>query len=108
MAQPTKSKNKSNPHDTPTPGLHYNKQSVHEDYAATFRMFMVALAIGVLGAVIYFFGMVIFLGGWGHTKTDDYIREFGTRIQYDYKGTRLPEYDNPALLNQPATPNKAH
>lgn len=81
-----------------TPGLHYSREDLHDDYTKTFAVFMRMLAIGVLGALVYFFIMIIYLGAFGHTKTDDYVREFGTRVQYDYKGLRLPEYDDPSLL----------
>lgn len=84
----------------PTPGLHYNRDDLHTDYSLTYRWFMVALAVGIVGALIYFFGMIIYLGAVAHTPTDDYVREFGSRIQYDYKGLRLPEYDDPSLLDQ--------
>lgn len=91
----------------PTPGLHYNKDDLHADYSRTYTAFMVALAIGIVGALIYFFIMIIYLGAKGHTPTDDYVREFGSRIQYDYKGLRLPQYDDPSLLDKP-TEKGAH
>lgn len=128
MAQPTKSSSKpgnkavakpavkaakaSHGHapakaSAPTPGLHYNKDDLHTDYTRTYGAFMKALAIGIFGALLYFFGMIIYLGAKGHTPTDDYVREFGSRIQYEYKGLRLPEYDDPSILqNKPA--NGAH
>lgn len=92
----------------PTPGLHYNKDDLHADYTKTYSAFMKALAIGVLGALVYFFVMIIYLGARGHTPTDDYVREFGSRIQYDYKGLRLPEYDDPSLLDKKPTEKEAH
>ena len=109
MAQPTRSKNKP---ATAKPahhadGLHYNKQDLHADYTQTYKAFMAALAVGIVGALVYFFGMIIYLGAKGHTPTDDYVREFGSRIQYEYKGLRLPEYDDPSLLDKKPAP-EAH
>ncbi len=82
-----------------TPGLHYNKDDVLADYTATYGIFMKMLVIGIGGALVYFFIMIVYLGAIGHTPGDDYVREFGTRIQYDYKGLRLPQYDDPSILN---------
>ncbi len=90
-----------------TPGLHYNKEELLADYARTYSAFMVALAIGIVGALIYFFAMIVYLGAKGHTPGDDYVRAFGSRIQYEYKGLRLPQYDDPSLLNNP-TDKAAH
>ncbi|MBI1308439.1 MAG: hypothetical protein GC129_01075 [Proteobacteria bacterium] len=84
------------------PKLHYNKEKLESHYTSTFSRFMKALAIGVGGAVLYFFGVITFLGGWGHTHTQPYVQEFGDRIDYQYSGTKLPMYQNPALANQPA------
>lgn len=85
-----------------TPGLHYNKDEVLADYTATYGVFMKMLAIGIGGALVYFFIMIVYLGAIGHTPGDDYVREFGSRIQYDYKGLRLPQYDDPSILSKPA------
>jgi hypothetical protein len=87
----------------PADGLHYSKDDLHADYTRTYGAFMKALAIGIFGALLYFFVMIIYLGAWGHTPTDDYVREFGSRIQYDYKGLRLPQYDDPSLVEKPVT-----
>jgi len=113
MAQPTKSKSKpaiaAKPATKPaakavvhapeaTPKLHYSKKELHADYTQTYNVFMKMLAIGIGGALVYFFILIVYLGGWGHTRGDDYVREFGERIQYDYKGLRLPQYDDPSLV----------
>jgi len=90
------------------PKLHYNKQKLEQHYSSTFSMFMKALAVGVVGAVIYFFGAIVFLGGWGHTKTQPYVQEFSDRINYQYSGTKLPMYENPALATQPAAKPESH
>lgn len=112
MAQPTKSK--SNPAKPAAkvavqaksaathtePKLHYNKKELLADYTQTYSVFMKMLAIGIGGALVYFFILIVYLGGWGHTRGTDYVREFGDRIQYDYKGLRLPEYDDPSLVQK--------
>lgn len=122
MAQPTKSRNKAvatkaasahghghaaTHQSPPSPGLHYSREDLHADYQQTFRMFMRMLAIGILGALAYFFVMIIYLGAFGHTPTDDYVREFGTRIQYEYKGMHMPEYDDPSILPAPKPAKEA-
>lgn len=116
MAQPTKSKSK--PATKPLakaaskaaahaePKLHYNKQALLADYTQTYKVFMLMLAIGIGGALVYFFILMVYLGGWGQTRGTDYVREFGERIQYDYKGLRLPEYDDPSLVQN--TENTKH
>jgi len=89
--------------------LHYDKNKVLKGYQQTFSMFMKALIIGVGGAVIYFFGVLIYLGLYGHTHTDSYVQEFGSRIQYEYKGTKLPMYEDPSLATKaPAAGNTSH
>jgi hypothetical protein len=84
--------------------LHYNMHEVEKDYTATYGMFMKAGAIGIVGAVIYFFALAVYLGGWGHTHSDEFVRDFAAdgRIELDYKGTKLPMYENPALAAKPA------
>ena len=107
MAQPIKSKSKTKvpakkavaKASAPTAEkLHYNKTALLADYSSTYSMFMKTLAIGIGGALVYFFILAVYLGGWGHTKSDDYVRAFGTRIDYGYSGLRLPEFDDPSLV----------
>jgi hypothetical protein len=89
--------------NSPEP-LHYDMQAVEQDYVKTYGMFMKAGAIGVVGAVIYFFALAVYLGGWSHTHSDDFVRDFAAdgRIAYEYKGTKLPMFENPALAEQTA------
>ncbi len=110
MAQPTKSSSKKPAAKAPAAvhapeklheKLHYNKAALHADYTQTYAVFMKMLIIGIGGALVYFFILITYLGGPGHTRGTDYVREFGTRIQYDYKGLRLPEYDDPSLVHPP-------
>lgn len=110
MPQPTKSSTKkARKPAAHTPGLHYNKEELLDDYQATFRMLVKALAFGVGGAVVYFFALAIYLGGWGHTKADDYVREFPDFAQqYEYKGTKLPEFADPSILQTQPAANEKH
>lgn len=76
--------------------LHYDKTKLLADYHATFAMFIKALAIAVGGVLLYFFVFVVYLGGWSHTPAKPFVEEFGSRIEYDYHGTKLPEFGGPA------------
>lgn len=76
--------------------LHYNKKALLDDYQATYGIFMKTLMIGIGGALVYFFIFVVYLGGWSHTPAADYVHTFGSRIQYDYSGQKLPMYEDPA------------
>jgi hypothetical protein len=102
MAKATQSNAKPQKAAANTPGLHYNKDEVLADYTATYGVFMKMLIIGIGGALVYFFILIVYLGGVGHTPGDDYVRAFGTRIDYDYKGLRLPQYDDPSILETPS------
>ncbi len=82
--------------------LHYNKAELEKDYTNTYHMFMKAGAIGVVGAIIYFFAMVVYLGGWSHTHSDDFVRDFGDRITIEYGGKKLPMFEDPSLAAQTA------
>ena len=79
--------------------LHYSMAEVEKDYSATYSMFMKAAAIGIVGAIIYFFALAVFLGGWGHTHSDAFVRDFVAdgRIEPEYKGTKLPMFEDPTL-----------
>ena len=85
--------------------LHYSMAEVEKDYTETYGMFMKAAAVGIVGAILYFFALAVFLGGWGHTPTKDFVRDFVAdgRIEPEYAGTKLPMYENPALA-VPAEP----
>ncbi len=79
-----------------TSDLHYDKQALLQDYQSTFNIFMKALMVGVGGALVYFFIFVVYLGGWSHTKSADYAKEFNGRYPQDYTGLKLPEFGGPA------------
>lgn len=81
-------------HQTPT--LHYDKEALVAEYRKTFGTFMVALAVGVGGAVLCFFAAVVYLGGWSHTPAKDFVKDFGSRVEYEYHGTKLPMFGGPA------------
>lgn len=80
--------------------LHYDKDALLADYRATFAMFIKALAIAVGGVLVYFFILIVYLGGWSHTKAEPFIKQFGSRVEYEYTGTKLPQFGGPA---QPET-----
>ena len=82
------------------PKLHYNKAGVEADVRQTFHILIKALMFGVGGALIYFMGTIIYLGGWGHTKGNTFIEEFSDRTNYLYSGTKLPMYENPAYARK--------
>lgn len=87
---------------TQAPELHYDKEALVAEYRKTFGMFMTALAIGVGGAVLCFFAAVVYLGGWSHTHAKPFVDEFGSRVEYEYHGTKLP------MFGGPAEPEPAH
>jgi hypothetical protein len=84
--------------------LHYSMAEVEKDYSATYSMFMKAAAVGIVGAIVYFFALAVFLGGWGHTHSDAFVRDFVAdgRIEPEYKGTKLPMFENPTLATASA------
>ena len=85
--------------------LHYNMAEVEADYRATYSMFMKAAAVGIVGAVIYFFVLAVYLGFAGHTHSTPFVQTFAAdqRIEIDYTGKKLPMFENPALV-LPAEP----
>lgn len=80
----------------PSDKLHYDKEALLAEYRSTFSMFITALALAVGGAVLFFFVFIVYLGGWSHTKAEPFVEQFGSRIEYEYKGTKLPEFGGPA------------
>jgi hypothetical protein len=83
---------------------HYDMAEVERDYRRTYSMLMKAAAVGVVGAVLYFFALAIYLGGFSHTHSDDFVRDFVAdgRIELEYDGTKLPMFENPALAGKTA------
>lgn len=77
------------------------------EHETTFSMFMKVLMVGVGGAVIYFFGIIVYLGGWGHSPSKPYVAEFSDRIQYEYSGKKIPMYEDPSLAKE-ESPKEAH
>jgi hypothetical protein len=78
------------------PERHYDTEALVEEYRKTFGVFIAALFICVAGALVYFFVFVVYLGGWSHTKGEDFVKDFGSRIEYEYHGTKLPQFGGPA------------
>jgi hypothetical protein len=108
--------NSKSPHPHST--LHYNKTELLKDYQHTYAWFMKVGALGVLGAIAYFFALAVYLGGRAHTHSDTFVQDFGSRITYDYAGTKLPMFEDPSKAkafikdrpknsSEPATPTPA-
>jgi hypothetical protein len=69
---------------------------LYDDYRLTFRYFIIALMIAVVGAVGYFFALAVYLGGWAHPQAAPWVKEFGDRAPVTYSGLKLPEFGGPA------------
>jgi hypothetical protein len=86
--------------------VHYDKSELLKDYQLTFRIFVTGLMCAVLAAVAYFFALAVYLGGWGHTKAEPFVKEFGDRAMPVYHGLKLPEFGGPASPEQPTEEKK--
>lgn len=73
---------------------HYSMDKLLADYTSTYSMFMGALAIAIGAVLIYFFLFVVYLGGWSHNPHHEAHEQFKDRFEIDYKGTKLPAYEN--------------
>lgn len=78
------------------PELHYDKEALVAEYQKTFGLFISALFICVAGVLLYFFIFVVYLGGWSHNHAKPFVEEFGSRVEYEYHGTKLPMFGGPA------------
>ena len=74
--------------------LHYDKEALEKEYTQTYAMFMKVMVIGIGGAVAFFFGMIVYLGGWSHTPHKEFFDTFKDRFTVEYEGTKLPMYDS--------------
>lgn len=72
--------------------LHYDKDALLKDYEQTFSIMVKAVGAVVALALIYFFVMAVYLGGWSHTKHDPFVERFGDRVEIDYDGLKTPIY----------------
>lgn len=79
-----------------TGGLHYDKNLLLTEYNTTFDVMMKLTVLSIGGVLLYFFIMVTFLGGFSHTKTNDFAEKFSDRIDLgsSYDGLKLPMYQN--------------
>ncbi len=80
--------------------LHYDKHAVEADCTSTFGGFMKVAMVGVAGAVVYFFALAVYLGGWSHTRAPEFVETFVPRVELEYKGKKLPMYENPELAHK--------
>ncbi|HEX2859888.1 MAG TPA: hypothetical protein VHP58_06815 [Alphaproteobacteria bacterium] len=86
-----------NPHEgAGVQNVHYDKKALLEDYKLTFRFFIGGLMVAVFAAIGYFFALAVYLGGWGHSHAEPFVKEFGDRAAPTYKGLKLPEFGGPA------------
>lgn len=81
---------------------HYNLKALHTEYKNAFTLMMKVSVVGILGAVVYFMVLIVYLGASGHTPTADYATQFLDRYPIDYTGLKTPIYGGPA------TPQPAH
>lgn len=79
-----------------TPELHYDKEALIAEYSKTYAVFIAALFACVAGVLLYFFVFVVYLGAKGHTPPEDFAKEFGSRIEYEYHGLKSPLFGGPA------------
>ena len=89
--------------------LHYDKEALLADYQQTFGIMVKAVWGVVIFALIYFFIMAVYLGGWSHTKHDPFVEQFGDRVEIDYDGLKTPIYGeeaNEAYLQKKADASK--
>lgn len=93
--QKTQGLARRSPKDEGGHARHYDVEALHEDYRQTFGLLIKALIIGVGGALLYFLVYVVYLGGWSHTPSTDYAKQFNERYPVDYKGLKLPEFGGP-------------
>lgn len=82
--------------------LHYNKEALLAGYRGTYSWFIPTLAAAIACALLFFFGILVYLGFYGQTPTTPFVNKFADRITIEYKGTRLPMYGGPA------TPDAKH
>ena len=89
--------------DAHHPKRHYNVAQLHADYQKTFTQSLNGLGIFLVIIFIFFFALVFILGSGGHTKHQPFYDHFSnpeaapfsTRIEIEYKGTKLPAYGDP-------------
>ncbi len=75
---------------------HYSLKALHEEYKTSFSLMMKVSVVGVVGAVLYFMVLIVFLGAKGHTPIEDYAKQFLDRYPVDYVGLKTPAYGGSA------------
>lgn len=71
--------------------LHYDKDALIHEYTHTYGLIMKVLGVFVVLVVLYFMGLVVYLGGFSHTKHDPWVKQFGERIEIEYDGLKLTD-----------------
>lgn len=87
---------------------HYDTDKLHKDYKEVYNLMMKVTMYGVGGALVYFFIFIVYLGGFSHTKSEDYVSTFNERYPQDYKGLKLPEFGGPAAPEPKHHGEEAH
>jgi hypothetical protein len=72
--------------------LHYDKEALLEEYKHTYKVALIGVSIVIGFALLYFFGVATYLGGWSHNKHAPFVEQFGDEIQIEYEGLKLPIY----------------
>lgn len=76
------------------PTLHYDKNALLEEYQNTYRIALWTVGSIIGFALLYFFVLATYLGGWAHTKHEPFFKKFGEDVDIEYDGLKLPMYEN--------------
>lgn len=72
--------------------LHYDKEALLEEYHATFKTALWTVSIIIGFALVYFFVLATYLGGWSVSKHEPFVKTFGDEVEIEYNGLKLPIY----------------
>jgi uncharacterized sodium:solute symporter family permease YidK len=72
--------------------LHYDKEALLQEYKNTFKIALWTVSAIIAFALLYFFVLATYLGGWGHTKHEPFHTRYSEEIDMDYDGLKLPMY----------------
>lgn len=76
--------------------LHYNKNALLKEYLNTYGHMMAITGVFVVTVLLYFFGLLVFIGRDGVGHAGDFVKHFGSRVDMsqEYTGLKLPEFQN--------------
>jgi hypothetical protein len=69
---------------------HYDQQALEQDYQQTFDLSLQVTLWSSLGILLFFGLMIVGLTFW-HTPHDDFVRDFGDRVDTMYDGLKLTD-----------------